>query len=201
MERTGWIATVAALGIACGNGGGSAPKAAASAPVAVAAPAAAPTPTRGSIPRSGDSAPNLTLLEVGGTQRWSLQTGLDPTGTSSPKGFLLAFMASWCTYCTRSLPTLVQLEAENPDLEIVTISIDEGAAAQAAELEKVRKAGLTGPVLAADAQTVSQWIGGGKSVPKYYFVDHDGVVSARDDGYTDDLSALLAKQATHALAN
>lgn len=197
MERNRWIAVVAALGMACGNGGGSAPKAASTAPVAVAAPAAAPT--RGSIPRSGDSAPSLTLLEVGGTQSWSLQTGLDPAGTSSPKGFLLAFMASWCTYCTRSLPTLAKLEAENPDLEIVTISIDEGAAAQAEELAKVRKAGLTGPVLAADAATVATWIGGGRSVPKYYFVDHNGTIVGRDEGFGDKVEPLMPKQASRAL--
>lgn len=197
---------------------GSKPAAPASTPPAAAAPAArtatgvpAPadraTPAPGvhatvlRLPSPGETAPSLALTDVATGERWSLQDQIDPTGESCPKGVLVAFMASWCTYCTQGLPALVAAEKANPDLAVVTVTVDGSDDTRKAELDKVRKAGLTGPVLAADAQTVSQWIGGGKSVPKYYFVDHDGVVSARDDGYTDDLGSLLAKQATHALAN
>jgi hypothetical protein len=93
----------------------------------------------------------------------------------------------------------VELQEANPSLEIVTVSIDDSPSAQQKELEKVRKAGLTGPVLAADSATLRAWIGSGRSVPKYYFIDHNGVLVAKDDGFGDKVQPLMPKQAARAL--
>lgn len=164
------------------------------------APAATATPTAPrALPKSGNPAPDLALPSVEGGETWTLSSHLDPAGQSDPKGFVLAFMASWCTYCTRSLPTLKELQDTNPSLEIVTVTIDDSPKTQAKELEKVRAAGLEGPVLVADAETMRTWIGSGRSVPKYYFIDHNGVLVAKDDGFGDKVEPLMPKQAARAL--
>ncbi len=199
MRNSGFIGALTLGLMACASGGDSP---AAKAPeAAVAAKSVAPTvrSAPAATPQSGSTAPNVALVSVEDGKVWNLQEGLDPEGTSSPKGYVLAFMASWCTYCTRSLPTLVQLEKDNPDLEIVTVSIDAGPEAQQEELLKVRKFGLQGPVVAADKATIDAWIGGGRSVPKYYFIDHNGTIVARDDGFGDKVEPMMAKQAARAL--
>lgn len=199
MRNSGFIGALALGLMACASGGDSpaakAPEAAVAAKPVAPTVRSAPTAT----PQSGSTAPSVALVSVEDGKVWSLQEGLDPEGTSSPKGYVLAFMASWCTYCTRSLPTLVQLEKDNPDLEIVTVSIDVGPEAQQEELLKVRKFGLQGPVVAADKATIDAWIGGGRAVPKYYFIDHNGTIVARDDGFGDKVEPLMAKQAARAL--
>jgi thiol-disulfide isomerase/thioredoxin len=151
------------------------------------------------LPVSGRPAPGLTLPPVEGGAAWTLADHLDPTGESCPDAVLLAFMASWCTYCTQSLPSLVELQEQYPELEIVTVTVDTTPDAQRTELAKVRAAGLTGPVLAADGPAVDAWLGGGKSVPKYYFVNRVGTITAKDDGFGDKVKPMLARQAERAL--
>ncbi|MBM4367412.1 MAG: TlpA family protein disulfide reductase [Deltaproteobacteria bacterium] len=153
------------------------------------------------LPQTGRPAPDLKLPDLETGQPWSLAAHVDPSGESCPKAVLLAFMASWCSYCTASLPTLVELERANPELAVVTVSVDATDAARKEELAKVRKAGLTGPVLAADEAAIQTWIGGGKSVPKYYFVNHDGIVTGKDDGFGDKVKPMMPAQARRALAN
>ena len=165
---------------------------------AVATPAPHTLP---GLPISGRPAPDLTLPDLSTGQPWSLASQADPTGESCPKGVLLAFMASWCTYCAQSLPTLVDLEKANPDLAVVTVTVDTTDQTRKAELDKVRKAGLTGPVLAADASTIQTWVGGDKSVPKYYFINHNGLLTGKDDGFGDKVGPLMPKQVERALAD
>lgn len=151
------------------------------------------------LPTSGQPAPGLSLAPVEGGKAWTLADYLDPSGESEPKGFVLAFMASWCTYCTQSLPTLAELEKANPSLEIVTVTVDTTPDKQKAEQDKVRAAGLTGPVLVADQTAIDTWVGGGKSVPKYYFVDHNGVLVSKDEGFGDKVRPLMPRQVVGAL--
>ncbi len=154
--------------------------------------------TMPSVPQSGQPAPALHLKNVEGGD-FSLSALADPTGESSPKGVLVAFMASWCQYCSNSLPTLVAIEKANPDLEVVAVTVDDRPDMQTAELAKVRKAGLTGPVLVADQDAIRDWVGGGKSVPKYFFVNHNGLIVAHDDGFGGKVEPLMPKQAARAL--
>jgi len=165
---------------------------------AAATPAASPARPAG-LPQSGRPAPALSLPSVEHGDAWTLAEQIDPEGQSCPKGFLVAFMASWCTYCSQSLPTLVELEKANPELAVVTVTVDSTPELQRAELDKVRKAGLTGPVLAADAAAIQTWIGGGKSVPKYYFIDHNGTITAKDDGFGDKVAPKMPAQVARAL--
>lgn len=150
---------------------------------------------------TGQLAPSLDLVELDTGTPWSLATFLDPAGESSPKGFLVAFAASWCQYCTESLPSLFNLERAYPDLSVVMVSVDDNPNGQQAVLSKVRAAGLTGPVLVADEATVAEWIGGGKSVPHYYFINHHGMVTGQDQGFGDDVKSLMPRQAARALAD
>jgi hypothetical protein len=97
------------------------------------------------------------------------------------------------------LPTLVELEKANPDLDIVVVTVDDTAAAQRAELQRIRRGGLTGPVLVADAAAIDTWTGGGRAVPKYYFINHNGVLVAKDDGFGDKVRPMMPKQVRRAL--
>ena len=166
------------------------------------AQASTTTPARGdraALPQSGHPAPALSLKELESGQTWTLSDQLDPSGKSSPKGLMLAFMASWCGYCSKSLPTLAQLQKDYPDLEIVTVTVDSSDPTRKAELDKVRKAGLTGPVLVADEQTIETWTGSGRGVPKYYFIDHNGVLVSKDDGFGEKVRPMMPRQAARAL--
>lgn len=161
--------------------------------------APAPAPPEAGPPRTGRPAPALVLPELEGGATWDLSAHLDPSGESCPKALLVAFMASWCGYCAESLPTLRALEEQYPDLEVVTVTVDDQPEGRKAELDKVRSAGLTGPVLVADADTVSRWIGSGNAVPRYYFVDRHGVVTGQDKGFGDKVAPLMPRQAARAL--
>lgn len=151
-------------------------------------------------PRTGQPAPALVLPELEGGATWDLSAQLDPSGESCPKALLVAFMASWCGYCAESLPTLRALEEQYPDLGVVTVTVDDQPEGRKAELDKVRAAGLTGPVLVADADTVSRWIGSGNAVPRYYFIDRHGVVAGQDKGFGDKVAPLMPRQAARALS-
>ncbi len=186
-------------------------------PVA-AAPVAAPAATArleasgevtpvpaGTVPRargvgaiSGQAAPKLHLPDAESGLPWSLADNLDPSGQSCPDAYLVAIMASWCGYCSQSLPTLKALEDQFPDLGIVTVTVDDKPEGQKSELEKVRAAGLTGPVLVADAATANAWIGAG-AVPRYVFVNRDGKVVGQDRGFGDKVAPMMPDQARRAL--
>ncbi len=148
-------------------------------------------------PRTGTDAPALELANLESGARRSLSSQLGE-GTC-PEAHLLAFMASWCGICTQSLLTLVELEREHPTLEVVDVVVDDRDAGRQAELRKVRQTGITGPVLVADEAAVATWIGGGSSVPRYYFVDGGGTITGQDQGFGDDVRALMPRQATRAL--
>jgi thiol-disulfide isomerase/thioredoxin len=151
------------------------------------------------LPQSGRPAPAIALDDLETGKRWELATAMDPSGQTCPRAVMLAFMASWCAYCAQSLPTLAELEADNPELSVVTVTVDSTPEAQRKELDKVRKAGLTGPVLAADSAAIGTWIGGDRSVPKYYFVNYNGVLVAKDDGFGDKVRPMMPGQVLRAL--
>lgn len=159
----------------------------------------------GTVPRargagaiSGQPAPKLHLLDAESGLPWSLADNLDPSGQSCPDAYLVAIMASWCGYCSQSLPTLKALEDQFPDLGIVTVTVDDKPEGQQAELAKVRAAGISGPVLVADAATANAWIGAG-AVPRYVFVNHDGKVVGQDRGFGDKVAPMMPDQARRAL--
>lgn len=201
--RAATVALSLALGlVGCDRG----PAPAAEAPPAPAAakpppkrvvlgPSTGPTP---GVPTSGRPAPDLSLPDLESGEVWTLSDQLDPSGESCPRGFLIAFMASWCGYCHQSLPTLVELERDFPDLAVVTVTVDSDDASRQKELKKVRDAGLKGPVLAADEAAIATWTAGG-AVPKYFFIDHNGVLAAKDEGFGDNVKPMMPAQAKRAL--
>ncbi|MFZ5476661.1 MAG: TlpA family protein disulfide reductase [Myxococcota bacterium] len=154
-------------------------------------------PTTGAI--SGKPAPPLALASLDGDGAWDLHATLDPTGASCPQGVLLAFMASWCGYCDQSLATLKELQDSFPELAVVVVDVDDRPEGQQTELNKVRDAGLTGPVLLADAATRAAWLGPGGTVPRYAFVNRMGTVVAQDRGFGDKVKPKMPGQARRAL--
>ncbi|MCB9682110.1 MAG: TlpA family protein disulfide reductase [Alphaproteobacteria bacterium] len=172
------------------------------APVPASAPSA-PTPKAATTPTgvvSGTAAPALDLPLLEGEGRFRLDP-VPPEGPPADRGaVMLAFMASWCGPCAASLPTLAALQASKPDLQIVPVVVDEDARGQQAELHKVRAAGLTGPVLAADNATVVQWTGANRSVPRFVFIGRDGMIVAQDRGFGDNVRGMMPRQADRTLA-
>ena len=162
------------------------------------APKGPPRPARGAGAVSGQPAPALALPDLESGETWVLADHLDPSGQSCPDAYMIAFMASWCGYCQQSLPTLRALEQQFPDLGIVTVTVDKTPATQKEELQKVRAAGLTGPVLVADATTASTWIGG-SAIPRYVFINRDGKIIGQDRGFGDNVAPMMPGQARKAL--
>jgi thiol-disulfide isomerase/thioredoxin len=155
-----------------------------------------PPPSPGDGVRTGGFAPELDLPRLDGVGRWSLTGSLAHTEATCPSGALVAFMASWCGPCEASLPTLAAIERAFPMLDVVTVVVDETPAGRAAELAKVRGAGIAGPVLVSDAATALAWTGGTRSVPRFVFVGRDGRVVAQDRGFGDDVKSLMPRQAS-----
>lgn len=192
---------VALLLLACGSRGASQQTASPTeaAQTSAVAPAEPARKSRPGLPVSGQPAPALSLPDLETGELWTLSAKTDATGAAKPKGYMLAFMASWCGYCSKSLPTLVELQRDYPDLGIVTVTVDSDDASRKKELDKVRKAGLTGPVLVADAEAIRTWTGSGRGVPKYYFIDHNGLLVSKDDGFGEKVRPMMPRQAARAL--
>jgi len=161
-------------------------------------PPVQPPPGTGVV--TGTRAPSLDLPRLDATGRWRLADLVESPEGSCPSGALLAFMASWCGPCAASLPSLAALEQTHPDLEIVTVVVDDSPRGRQAELTKVRAAGLTGPVVAADPETTTRWTGGSRSVPRFVFIDRSGTIVAQDRGFGDEVRALLPDQARRTIA-
>jgi thiol-disulfide isomerase/thioredoxin len=124
-------------------------------------------------PAPPDLAPGLVLPEVGSALPWSLAAALDPTGSSCPRGVLIAFFAPGCPPCREGLEILHRLRLDQPDLEVVVVVEPSGEA-----VTEIREAGLDGPVLTADPATWRAWAGSA-GAPVYLLVDRHGRITSR----------------------
>lgn len=166
-------------------------------------PRAAEVSARAGLIPNGEFAPDFDLPRVdaaGG--RWRLSAHVGPTLEGDADAALVCFMASWCGYCHRSLPTLKALAEEHGDrLRIVIITTDQTDEAARREAERVAAAGLDVPVLKADAATLSAWLGRDRGVPRYFFVNKVGEVTVRDRGFGSSVAQAMPKQARFTLQN
>ena len=99
---------------------------------------------------------------------------------------LVHFWASWCGSCEQQLPVLRRLQERfaSHGLAVLSLSLDDDAAAWKAALKRLDLAWPQGRLDAADTAGVS-------SVPEYWLLDADGkIVSKVYD--PDELAANLA---------
>lgn len=167
-------------------------------------PMASSIPAREELVANGSFAPDFKLPRLdkaGGT--FQLSDYVHPQGTGKSDGAIVAFMASWCGVCHRSLPTLKQIKDEHGDrLLIVIVSTDETPEAARLEAEKVAEAGLGSlPVVHADRAVLNAWLGAGSGVPRFFFLNKIGEVIVRDVGFGSKVGPLMPKQARFVLNN
>jgi len=161
---------------------------------------AAPPPDNGLV--NGEYAPAFTLPVIGGKGTWNLEDHVRKDGAGKSDAVIVAFMASWCGYCAKSLPTLKELETANAGrLAVVILSVDDDDASRAAEAAKIKAAGLSAPVLAADGPTRRAWLGDSKSIPRFYFLNKVGEILVQDHGFGNTVQPLMPKQVAMLLAN
>lgn len=162
-------------------------------------PAPAPRPPpRPRLPAAPDPAPALVLPDAETGRPWSLQATLDPGRASCPGAVLLAFLALDCAPCQESLPLLRQLELDHPELAVVAVLADGEAEARRLLLERVRAAGLEGPAVVADSETLATW-SGKRAAPLYLYVNRAGRITSRNERFDDIVRGWLPKQALNAL--
>ncbi len=126
-----------------------------------------------SKPEMGKPAPPFSLVGLDSKNSVSLS---DLKG----KVVLVDFWASWCLPCKILMPKLSELKARLPDLEIITISVDEDrtkALTFLRSLEPDLKAVHDGDQKVADAYSL-------EGMPSCFLIDKQGHLRYRYDGYT-----------------
>ncbi len=126
--------------------------------------------------REGDQAPEFTLPSLDGKA----------VSLSSYRGkvVMVHFWATWCPPCVEELPALERLyhAYAGKDLEVLTISVDEGGASDVAQF--MRKNEFALPVLLNPDQSVARAYGTFK-FPETYLVDREGIVRRKIIGAAD----------------
>lgn len=185
------------LVVACGSPAAPPPP-----PAAPAAAPAKPAPVAGADGLvNGMDAPDFDLAVVGGTTTWRLYDHVAPDGHGTSNAAIIAFTASWCGPCRESLPTLATLQAENPDIVIAVLSIDDAEIDRLKEQKNLDAAGLTAPLLVADAATRQAWLGDDVHIPRFLFLNHIAEVMVQDKGFGNKVRPMMPKQLKYALTH
>ena len=107
-------------------------------------------------------------------------------------GVVVAFVASWCGRCKESYPTLEALQKQHGDrLKILLLTSETDEAGKTRMAEIVRSSGLTLPLLDAPPELVEQWLGSKKNIPRFYLIDHNGMIRVKDTGFGKKMARLL----------
>lgn len=169
-------------------------------------PSASEVPERPGLIANGRFAPDFELPRLdsaGGSFRLAEHVGpVAAAVEGGPDAAIVAFMASWCGICHRSLPTLKELKDEHGDrLLIVVVSTDATDAKAREEAARVAAAGLEAPVVRGDSATLAAWLGRDRGVPRYFFVNRIGQVIVKDKGFGSKVKPMMPKQARWVLAH
>lgn len=99
----------------------------------------------------GAPAPKFTLMSIDGQS----------VESSSLKGHIvvLNFWATWCQPCMTEIPELKELAANNSDIKVVGIALDEAGAGVVKPFVTAR--GINYPVLIGNEETFQRFNGGG----------------------------------------
>ena len=131
---------------------------------------------------TGDEAPAIALPEVDATGALGAPFTLAQT---RGKVTVLDFWATWCKPCLMSMPRLERLAQAHPDVAVITINLDDPAAARAL----FHQQGYTMKILADDGDVSQRY--GVSSIPHTVIIDRHGIVREVIRGTGSDLAGLV----------
>jgi len=132
--------------------------------------------------KTGDEAPGISLAQIGPAGKLGDRLTLAAT---RGKVTVLDFWATWCNPCLASMPRLEQLARAHPDVEVLTINLDDPVAARA--LFDGR--GYTMKLLADDGDVSQRY--GVSSIPHTVIIDRSGVIRDVVRGTGANLEAIV----------
>jgi len=119
--------------------------------------------------QTGAAAPPFSLARIGDHGQLGARVSRTPGRIT-----VVDFWATWCTPCLRSMPHLDQLARKHPEIDVLTINIDDAAEARAI----FDKAHYQLQLLADDGETSEKF--GVVSIPHTVLIDGNGMVRASE---------------------
>jgi thiol-disulfide isomerase/thioredoxin len=129
---------------------------------------------------TGEQAPAFAHAEIDPTGKLGERVALSAT---RGKVTVLDFWATWCRPCLAAMPKLEKLARAHPDVAVITINLDDAAAARALFNQR----GYTIKLLADDGDTSQRY--GVSAIPHTVIIDRDGIVREVIRGDGADLAA------------
>jgi cytochrome c biogenesis protein CcmG, thiol:disulfide interchange protein DsbE len=126
-------------------------------------------------PRLGKPAPDFTLEWLGHDRKVNLKS-------LRGKVVMVDFWASWCFPCKRTFPELTRLRLRHPGLVILAVSLDEN---KAAALEFLKGKDTTLTALREENGEMQEKYGL-RGIPSCMFIDRQGILRFRHEGYDED---------------
>ena len=101
------------------------------------------------------------------------------------KVLLVNFWATWCPPCRKEIPALMRIQDEYKDkgFSVIGISMDEGGRRVVSKF--IKKLKVNYPVFIGDAK-LGRGFGGVMGIPVSFFVDREGSLVKRLDGYISE---------------
>lgn len=163
---------------------------------------AAPAQAQEDLAAEGKLAPAFRLPVYNPEAAGTGVMGLDSFVGAAPKDpkaklVLLSFMASFCGPCKKEMPYLQALYEKFKDqgLRVVMVSIDAEAEGQQKVADLLVENKVTFPVLKDRFNLVARrWLGNKSPLPSLFFVGKDGVITAVNRGYSQEVSSVLAQR-------
>ena len=128
----------------------------------------------------GNTAPAFALPAIGPNGALGEKRGIAPG-----KITVIDFWATWCGPCISALPKLERMQREHPDIDVLTINLDDPAAARAL----FDKSQYTMPLLADDGNVSERY--SVTSIPHTVVIGRDGTVVRVFRGSTRNLEATV----------
>ena len=128
----------------------------------------------------GNTAPAFALRSIGPGGELGPARGLTPN-----KITVIDFWATWCRPCIDALPKLERMTRDMPDVEVITVNLDDAAAARAL----FDRAGYTMTLLADDGEVSERF--SVTSIPHTVVIGRDGMVKRVFRGSTSKLDAAV----------
>lgn len=136
-----------------------------------------------------DQAPAFALAEVGPDGELLAKVAVTPGKAAAPetsaRPIVLDFWATWCGVCLRGLPALEELRKSHPEVNVISVNLDDAAVAR-----KIFDAKGYGLRLLFDDGLVSQRFNV-SALPHLVVIGVDGKVHHVVRGHPGELEALL----------